>query len=65
MEKPKSNDSSAFVTLADYQRTIAASVKQDEAGNPVPNFNAIEGVMLVMGPDGSFRYEKPSGETGK
>ena len=50
-EKLKPMGSSAFMSVKDYERAIAASTEKDENGNPIPNFKAVEGSVLVWNLD--------------
>ena len=54
-ETPRPMESSAYMSLENYERAIAASTEKDKDGNPIPNFEAVQGAMLVIDPDGSAR----------
>lgn len=52
---------SAYMSVEDYKAAIAASVKQDENGNPIPNFDAVKGAHSIQHEDGSWEFKKPQG----
>ncbi len=59
MEKEPKPKASAYMSVEDYEAAIAASVKQDENGNPIPNFNAVKGALTILHEDGSRTFKKP------
>lgn len=53
---------SAYMSVEDYEAAIAASVKQDENGNPIPNFDAVKGALVILHEDGSRTFKRPQGK---
>ena len=59
MEKEPKPKASAYMSVEDYKAAIAASVKQDENGNLIPNLNAVKGALAILHEDGSRTFKEP------
>lgn len=60
-QEPKPKTVSAYMSVEDYEAAIAASVKQDKNGNPIPNFSVVKGAHSIQHEDGSWEFKKPQG----